>query len=357
MKMNEKREIVERLTRPDLDDFEFRIHLDLIPNHDKDMRMVVVCHGLLQAHDSPLIKALADSIPLNTCRFDFVGNGENTRKLPQQVLDDIERVKQSHRSDTPGDPQLVPTEQVLSQLGSVRTGYGNYEEEVRDLHHVVDYLTKKGFDVVGVVGHSKAASVVLMYAAELVETRHGLLQSNKDQPLFWIVMVSGRFDMTKPSLEHRFNRHHLQLLDKQGWFVWRYHDTALGQRHPYIVTRQELEHRTRLDMSRFASALEQHPQNRQCIQVLLVHGSADKVVPSDDALEYQRAMPNKCRCVMVDGASHFWAEPWEVEVLVRQMNAFIHGETRPEVLTVQSEGLKPLSQSNVDPFLNEEKTK
>jgi hypothetical protein len=128
-----------------------------------------------------LLKSLASSdLPCNTFRFDFRGNGQSGGE----------------------------------------TGYGNYEEEAEDLQAVVQYLDTRFREshgpVIGVLGHSKGASVVLIFSR-----RFGRQWTDRYQSLysptfgFNIICLSGRCNMDQVPAD-RFSKEQLDALEQKG---------------------------------------------------------------------------------------------------------------------------------------------
>lgn len=117
-------------------------------------RVGVICHGLLSHKGSRTIIALSqyvlEHIPYIDAivRFDFHGNGEST--------------------------------------GYDKWSYGGYVEEVEDLRNVVQFLVRSNASVPILLGHSRAATVVVLY---------GCLYSDVPR----IVSLAGRVNMSQQS--------------------------------------------------------------------------------------------------------------------------------------------------------------
>eukprot|EP00884_Botryococcus_braunii_P010915 jgi/Botrbrau1/19825/Bobra.0124s0066.1 len=96
--------------------------------------VVILCHGLADHRDSFVYPELANVLAasgISTLRFDFCGNG---------MSDGIFK-------------------------------YANFREEVEDVRAAVEFLKRKGLEVVALVGHSKGAATVLLYHAKFNDIR------------------------------------------------------------------------------------------------------------------------------------------------------------------------------------------
>ncbi|XP_015884500.3 uncharacterized protein LOC107420128 isoform X3 [Ziziphus jujuba] len=141
--------------------------------------------------------------------------------------------------------------------GSFR--YGNYRREADDLHSVIQHFLGENLSITAIVGHSKGGNVVVLYAA-------------KYNNISAVVNISGRFDLIR-GIEGRL-----------GKFEYRVSEESLMDR---------------LTTDTRAACLSIHENCR----VLTVHGSMDKIVPVDDAYEFDKFIPNHKLCI-VEGADH-----------------------------------------------------
>lgn len=232
--------------------------------------IVIVCHGLMNHRDSHVSRSLAAlasdggtddmgrvaDLSRVICRFDFRGNGRSG-----------------------GD-----------------TAYGNYEDEARDLNNVVRYLAREHVSrfgpILAIAGHSKAASVVTIWAAQ-----HARACMAQVSPCFAVplklILLSGRFDMSKQP-HARFSAQQLELLDRDGRFLWKWmtvpssdHAQATTQR-PYYITKGDLQRRASIDMAAYVRCVRSDLLATGMARVLIVHGTADSVIPVADARAYAR---------------------------------------------------------------------
>ncbi|KAJ1728559.1 hypothetical protein LPJ72_005411 [Coemansia sp. Benny D160-2] len=271
------------------EDPEIQLHARLVvPRHDstegssgnKHRGVFVICHGLLDTKDTELFQSLqqhlAEKAAVGSVAFDFRGNGRSTGV----------------------------------------TGYGDYAREAEDIAKVVDHVRRRlGQRVVGVLGHSKGASSMLLYAV-----KYGA----ECPPL--VVSVSARFWIAHGT-QARWKEHQLRMLEKEGRFLWRSFGgpPAVGEEsgnarrwasaellppppvREYWITRQDLEDRRNIDMS----VVHRLPLHR--VFVLNVAGDADRVVPTDDVWAYDSAMSTapaysttRVSTQVVPGGTHFW---------------------------------------------------
>ncbi|KAG8367230.1 hypothetical protein BUALT_Bualt16G0051000 [Buddleja alternifolia] len=91
--------------------------------------IVIMCHGFLCTKDQPIIVNLAvalENAGISVFRFDFTGNGESD--------------------------------------GSFQ--FSNYYKEVEDIRAVTEYFGVLNRKIIAILGHSKGASIVLLYASK-----------------------------------------------------------------------------------------------------------------------------------------------------------------------------------------------
>ncbi|KAJ2551939.1 hypothetical protein EV175_003497 [Coemansia sp. RSA 1933] len=245
---------------------EVRLHARLVePKQNSQRDIFIVCHGLLDTKDSALFRSVQERLAerqLGSVAFDFHGNGRSTG----------------------------------------RTGYGNYREEADDVAQVVRFM-RRTHRVVGIVGHSKGASSVLLYAA-----------AHTDCPPL-VIALSARFWMARDT-SNRWKPHHLRALAAEGRFLWRTFGGADNGEREYWITQQDFDDRNRTDMD---AAVRELPMHR--LWVLNVAGDADRVVPVEDVHAYDRTMRRahaaaaatsvRVTTRVVPGATHFWASDEE----------------------------------------------
>ncbi|XP_065849084.1 uncharacterized protein [Euphorbia lathyris] len=193
--------------------------------------LVIICHGFQSSKERIPMLNLAVAVEnqgISAFRFDFGGNGESE--------------------------------------GSFQ--YGNYHREAEDLRSVVQHFRRQKRVIGAVAGHSKGGNVVLLYASKYNDVNA-------------VVNISGRFDL-KRGIEGRLGKEFLQRI-KQNGFINVY---SRKGRLEYCVTEESLMDRLTTDTH--AACLSIHPDCR----VLTVHGSMDKIVPVEDAMEFAKLIPN-----------------------------------------------------------------
>ncbi|KAJ2508657.1 hypothetical protein IWW47_000496 [Coemansia sp. RSA 2052] len=240
----------------------------------------VICHGLLDTKYAPLFCALQRMLPFASVAFDFCGNG----------------------------------------LSTGQTSYGNYYEEAEDIKSVVEYIDSGALDsqqqgrlrVIGIIGHSKGASSVLLFACKYPWLCPPLL-----------VAISARYLMSR-ELPNRWKPHHLYDLEANGRFLWRKyggHTLVTASTAPivpvreYWISAEHLQLRDSTDMS-----IVQTLPFERCF-VLNVMGGSDAVVPETDVWDYDRIMrlgtceASRVTTRVVPEASHFWNSERELGAL------------------------------------------
>ncbi|XP_050124420.1 uncharacterized protein LOC126601715 isoform X2 [Malus sylvestris] len=204
--------------------------------------LVVVCHGIHSSKERiPMVNiaAVLENDGISAFRFDFAGNGESEGFFQ----------------------------------------YGHYRREADDIRAVVQYFRGKDYVVTAVVGHSKGGNAVILYAAKYSDVHA-------------VVNISGRFDLER-GMEGRLGKDFQQRI-KQDGFIDVKNRRGTFQ---YRVTEESLIERLTTDMRAACQSI-----NQNC-WVLTVHGSNDKIVPFEDAFEFDKIIPNH-KVSIVEGADH-----------------------------------------------------
>ncbi|XP_042456481.1 uncharacterized protein LOC122041021 isoform X2 [Zingiber officinale] len=212
-------------------------------------KLVILCHGFRATKDDQIVLNLSDAITskdISVVRFDFSGNGDSEGTFE----------------------------------------YGNYWKEVEDLHSVLLYFSEKDYETSAVVGHSKGGDVVLLYASKYADAHT-------------VINLSGRFDL-KRGIENVLGEDYLQrikidgfidVMDKNGKFAFR-------------VTEQSLMDRLNIDMHAACLSID-----KKC-RIFTVHGSADEIIPVEDAYEIAKLIPNH-KLHIIEGADHCYTKHQE----------------------------------------------
>ncbi|XP_010478358.1 PREDICTED: uncharacterized protein LOC104757323 isoform X1 [Camelina sativa] len=243
--------------------------------------IVVLCHGCLSNKNDPIIKYVAAAIEkegISAFRFDFSGNGESE--------------------------------------GSFY--FGNYNYEADDLRSVIQYFTNMNRVVPIILGHSKGGNVVLVYAS-------------KYHDISSVINLTGYSDMKK-DLVRRLGENYLERIKQQGFIdaregtavlLWLITFTVLSQISylvlslsmrwsvvtewrnikviDYRVTKESLMERLNTNMHEICLKID-----KEC-RVLTVYGSADEVIPLEDAKAFEKIIPNH-KLEIVEGADHCYHE-------------------------------------------------
>ncbi|KAI4337145.1 hypothetical protein L6164_015594 [Bauhinia variegata] len=208
--------------------------------HDARSReLVIVCHGFQSSKERiPMVNLAAalEKDGISVFRFDFAGNGESE--------------------------------------GSFQ--YGNYNREVEDLRVVVQFFREKRYVITAIVGHSKGGNVVLLYASKYKDAHT-------------VVNISGRFNLLR-GMERRLGKDFIQRIKRDGFIDVKNRRGELA----YRVTAENLMDRESTDTHTACLLIPQ-----DC-KVLTVHGSMDKMVPAEDALEFAKFISNHELCIIED---------------------------------------------------------
>ncbi|KAL2545020.1 alpha/beta-hydrolase superfamily protein [Forsythia ovata] len=204
--------------------------------------LVIICHGFRSSKDRISMVNLAAAFEkegISAFRFDFAGNGESE--------------------------------------GSFQ--YGNYRREADDLRAVVKHYRGEKRCVVAIIGHSKGGNAVLIYAS-----RYNDIQT--------VVNIAGRYDL-KRGIEGRLGEDFREKIKQNGFIDVKNRRGKIE----YRVTKESLMDRLATDTRVACQSI--HPSCR----VLTIHGTLDEFVPVEDAMEFDKYIPNH-KLQIVEGADH-----------------------------------------------------
>nr|GEZ34546.1 alpha/beta hydrolases superfamily protein [Tanacetum cinerariifolium] len=215
--------------------------------------VVIVCHGYRSCKDRiPMVNIAAGfaNEGISAFRFDFAGNGDSQ--------------------------------------GSFQ--YANYNREVDDLRSVTQYFEQEKRSVTAIIGHSKGGNMVLFYALRFKDINN-------------VVNISGRFDLRR-GVEGRLGKDYLKRIKQYGFI-----DVVNRKGNiEYRVTEESLmDHLT----SNTESLMDRLTTNTgaacrlipQTCRVLTIHGFGDKIVPTEDAIEFAKHVVNH-KLHIIEGADH-----------------------------------------------------
>uniref|UniRef100_A0A5B7APH9 Serine aminopeptidase S33 domain-containing protein n=1 Tax=Davidia involucrata TaxID=16924 RepID=A0A5B7APH9_DAVIN len=204
--------------------------------------IVILCHGFRSSKENNTMVNLAVALQnegISAFRFDFAGNGESE--------------------------------------GSFQ--FGNYWGEAEDLHAVIKHFSGANRVISAILGHSKGGSVVLLYASKYHDTCA-------------VVNVSGRYKLER-GIDNILGKDFLERIKKDGFIDVKNREGQVN----FHVTEESLMDRLNTNMHEACLLID-----KTC-RVLTVHGSADEVIPVEDALEFSKIIPNH-KLHIVEGADH-----------------------------------------------------
>ncbi|KAM0792150.1 hypothetical protein ACM66B_004848 [Microbotryomycetes sp. NB124-2] len=179
-------------------------------------------------------------------------------------------------------------------------GMMNIDDDVRDLQVVIKHLdVEYGYRVHLIVAHSRGSLLSTYYL------------SCFDHPHVLFVNLSGRYDMTKILRDQRY----IELRRRNEYIegktiIWRTRVAGADLERP--IDAAGLRSFAEWDNSYLQSSFDQN------IHVLTVHGTADKIVPVDDAHTYHRILsqrsPGTHTLSLVEGAGHNFVKPFDEPV-------------------------------------------
>lgn len=186
--------------------------------------IVILCHGLRASKEDNIMTQLAAALEnagISSFRFDFTGNGESE--------------------------------------GSFE--FGNYWREVDDIHSVAQHFHEANRRVMAIIGHSKGANVVLLYASKYHDVKT-------------VANLSGRYDL-KAGIEDRLGNNFLERIRKEGFIELK---TKSGSVE-YRITEESLKDRLSIDMHEACLQIDKECRHDR---FLTVHGDADTIIPVGD---------------------------------------------------------------------------
>ncbi|KAM0755544.1 alpha/beta-hydrolase [Meredithblackwellia eburnea MCA 4105] len=170
----------------------------------------------------------------------------------------------------------------------------NFYDDVADLEEVVEYLKGRGYFVHSVIGHSRGAIISFLYLCQ------------RPHSIKYFVNVSGRHNHAR----FRENKVYQEAFKKYGYYDWKV--KVAGKE----ITRRIIPE----GVEAFASWNNDFIENDfpQSMDVLNIHGEADKTVPVEDAHTFHRILskrsPGTSTLVTVPDAGHNWVRPFDQPV-------------------------------------------
>ncbi|KAI5415189.1 hypothetical protein KIW84_040586 [Lathyrus oleraceus] len=208
--------------------------------------IVILCHGLRASKEDIIMTQLAAALEnagISSFRFDFTGNGESE--------------------------------------GSFE--FGIYWREVDDIHSVVQHFHEANRRVLAIIGHSKGASAVLLYASKYHDVKT-------------VANLSGRYDL-KTGLENLLGKNFLERIRKEGFIELKTKSGSVD----YRITEESLKDRLNINMQETCLHI-----GKEC-RFLTIHGDADTIIPVGDAFEFAKILPNH-KLHIVEGADHVYTD-------------------------------------------------
>lgn len=215
--------------------------------HESGTRgIVILCHGGRASKENFIMTNLAAALEnagISSFRFDFTGNGESE-----------------------GSFEL-----------------GGYWREADDIHSVAQHFEEANRTVIAIVGHSKGAIAVLLYASKYHDIKT-------------IVNLSGSHDL-KAGLECRLGKDFVERIRKEGFIELKAESGGIN----YRVTEESLKDRLNITMLEECLHID-----KEC-RVFTVHGGADTIVPVVAAHEFAKILPNH-KLHIIEEADHVFTD-------------------------------------------------
>ncbi|KAI9020631.1 Alpha/Beta hydrolase protein [Hyaloraphidium curvatum] len=219
--------------------------------------IVVLCHGMLDNRTKHPIAHLRETLPWDVVSFDFRGMGESG-----------------------GD-----------------TAFANHGLEGDDVRAVVEHVEREFGRIICVVGHSKGAVAVQIWAARYPEQSSRIGRIVSLNPLYYNGAVPGSPPRPVRTVPYKFASFRRGPAGNRNEVV------------DFMVTEAGLDYRNQLDMGMVASRV---PKD---VAVLTVIGEVDDLTTYDRDAPLWRAGygARDLTIVLLPGCGHYYKEPFERE--------------------------------------------
>ncbi|KAF2302707.1 hypothetical protein GH714_001300 [Hevea brasiliensis] len=247
--------------------------------HDTGSKeIVVLCHGFRSTKENETMVNLAVALEnegISAFRFDFAGNGESEGSF----------------------------------------AYGNYWREVDDLRAVVEHFSGANHAIGKWVGKTKIASCCEVDGnrtiALPVRGQFGAPICFKYSDISSVVNVSGRYDLNR-GIEERLGKDFMEKIKQEGFFDVKNKTEDVTLENPFLLLVILVN---MFNLASSLSTLQNAFPTSACVaystdskqilhnRVFTVHGSADEIIPVEDALEFAKIISNH-KLHIIEGANH-----------------------------------------------------
>ncbi|CAG9310759.1 unnamed protein product [Blepharisma stoltei] len=154
--------------------------------------------------------------------------------------------------------------------------YAGYVRDAEDIDDAVKFVVSQGYEVEGIIGHSKASSGVIIYSALYGEVKN-------------IIVLAPRFlacnipDFIADSIEE---------VHKNGYIL----HTAFGK--TWRITEEMIQEMMGLDLRFYCQRVQGN--------IYIIHGEADDKVPFSESIELVKELKEKCRGFFKLNCDHFF---------------------------------------------------
>ncbi|CAL5340669.1 unnamed protein product [Camellia sinensis] len=262
------------------------------------VEIVILCHGFRSAKEQDVMVNVAVALEkegITAFRFDFAGNGY----MHSHIIDKQGKcfLAINHRK-----PNLTIDRLQRESEGSFQ--YGNYWREAEDLRAVIQHFNGASRVTSAILGHSKGvlnkkfqkASFLRSHIFQLERGNVVLLYASKYHDIHTVVNVSGRYNLEK-GIEERLGKDFIERTKKEGYLDV---ENKKGE-VLFRVTEESLMDRLNTKMHDACVQID-----KNC-RVLTVHGSADEIIPVEDALEFAKIIPNH-KLHIIEEANHVYTK-------------------------------------------------
>lgn len=261
---------------------------------------VVLCHGQWSSMYDPLMLAISEGI----LRF----HGDGAAGAPADASGRRGRKTEVIR---------------MSFTTSKTEPFSGYFKEREELRCVVQHLQDTKRRVRCVVGHSKGATVVSLFASKY-EKNEGKSLGNEA----CLICISGRFDMRK-GVARSIGEDIVDYIESTG----KPQLVVISKprpRDPFWLTKERLEERASINMEQVMMGINNDEADNNW-RLCVIHGERDERIPVDDSKGYVRAFDagNASQSVaselhIIEEANHCFTNPVHRKQLVTFVSEFFH---------------------------------
>ena len=245
-----------------INDFGNKIFYTLNINYFSK-KLVIVCHGSRSSQKHKLIKFLSDKLrwKYNVVRFDFNGRGKSEGKLEDST----------------------------------------YSKDIEDLKRMLNKF-KGTFEIYCVIGHSKAASELIIFFSKYFE-EFSFVKN--------LVLIAPRINLLESEEYNEFLKHQ-ESFEKQKYFIFHDDEKNIDNK----ITLNYIE-----DLKKYSDLSEEFKKEIS-IRTLVIHGKSDEVIKFDSINKLQEVSPYDFE--FIENGTHSFKDKKTKKELFKRMKNWLY---------------------------------